>query len=307
MAFRLRSNESVAHGLRRLARKELHSAREELRQTHPPPDEAIHEARKSIKKVRAIHDLIDADAGRGLGRDRKRLRKVNGRLSKLRDADAMLEILNKLKDREPQLFSEHTFARLRRRLSSHKITTRHGAKRTGAWKKIDRDLRQLRKHARGWRPTHRRFRALAEGIRTTLRRGRKAMARAHERRAAEDFHEWRKHVKALWYELRLLEGCSPEIGRDVAALHRAETSLGDDHNIAVLFDELSKGSASGVAGLHRAARRHQAELRHKAALETKRIYEASSGGYVRRLKRAWKAWHRRTATDATSRPHRDAA
>jgi hypothetical protein len=58
MAFRLRPGESVAHGLRRLAKKELRSAWTELRKTDPPPDEAIHDARNSVKKVRAVMDLI---------------------------------------------------------------------------------------------------------------------------------------------------------------------------------------------------------------------------------------------------------
>ena len=307
MAFRLRSNESVAHGLQRLARKELRSAREELCRTHPPADEAIHEARKSIKKVRAIRDLIDADAGRGLGGDGRRLRTVNRRLSKLRDADAMLEILNKLKERDPDLFGEHTFARLKRRLSSHKQRTMRGARNDGALKQVDGDLRRLRKHVKQWRPAHRRFRALAAGIRATLRHGRKAKARAEKRQDAAAFHEWRKQIKALWYELRLVEGCSQPIAQDVAALHHAESSLGDDHNIAVLFDELSKGAPSGLAGLKRVARRHQAELRRQALADTKGIYDASPRDYVRRVKRAWKIWRRRDQTAHTPPPQQQAA
>ena len=36
------------------------------------------------------------------------------------------------------------------------------------------------------------------------------------------------------YELRLIDACSRTVHRDVAALHRAETLLGDDHNVVVL-------------------------------------------------------------------------
>src|SRR4051812_13759525 len=106
MAFRLRAQESVPHGLRRLAGKQLRAAREALRTSPPPPDEAIHEARKSIKKVRAVLELIASDGGKGTGGSRKRLRKVNRVLSHLRDGDAMLEILAKLKARNRTLFSE---------------------------------------------------------------------------------------------------------------------------------------------------------------------------------------------------------
>src|SRR5262249_20432515 len=42
MAYRLRRDESIPTGLRRLARKELSAASEELRRGDPPSDEAIH-------------------------------------------------------------------------------------------------------------------------------------------------------------------------------------------------------------------------------------------------------------------------
>ena len=90
MAFRLKPREAIAHGLRRLVTGELKSARSALRQGSPPPDTAIFAARKSLKKVRAVRDLIAADAGAHLRGSRKMLRRVNRRLSTLRDADALL-------------------------------------------------------------------------------------------------------------------------------------------------------------------------------------------------------------------------
>src|SRR5262249_61758788 len=98
-------------------------------------DEAIHEARKSVKKVRAILELIEPDGVRA-AKSQKRLRTVNRILSGLRDADAMMEILAKLSSRSPRLFSEHTFARIRRRLLSHKRSAMEVAQRKGAWKKV---------------------------------------------------------------------------------------------------------------------------------------------------------------------------
>src|SRR3981189_1948536 len=113
MAYRLRQQESVADGLRRLARKALQSARDRLRRTSPPSDEAVHEARKSVKKVRAIVRLIEAAGGRGIGKSKKQLRTVNRTLSRLRDADVMIESLAMLRHDYPHLLSEHTVARVR--------------------------------------------------------------------------------------------------------------------------------------------------------------------------------------------------
>ena len=93
MPFRLRSTESVADGLRRLAREELRSISTHLDGAAPPRADAIHEIRKSVKKTRAILHVVGADNGRGLAKSAKRLRAINRRLSALRDADVMLETL----------------------------------------------------------------------------------------------------------------------------------------------------------------------------------------------------------------------
>jgi CHAD domain-containing protein len=297
MAYRLKPTESVPHGLRRLALKELKSASEELRGGTPAGQEAIHEARTSIKKVRALLRLIEADDGRGLKRAGRRLQKVNRTLSNLRDADAMLETLGELRSRNPHLLSEHAFGRLRRRLSSHKRDVLEAADDAGSLKKVRRELRKLRRDAKRWRPAHRGAGVVSTGLRAIHRRGRKAMARALKRQRPADFHAWRKEMKTLWYQLRLVERYHPAIRRDVRALHRAQSWLGDDHNVVVLCEELSKDASICRDGLESdrlrlAADRYQCELRTKATARARRIYDEKSGVYARTVKRALEAAYR---------------
>jgi len=307
VAYRLRRDESFVHGLRRLARKQLRSAAAELERSSPPSDEAIHEARKRVKKIRAIAELIHADDGRGLGSSRKRLRKVNRALSTLRDADAIMEILGKLKHQDPRMLSEHTFGRVRRWLASRKEALMQAAARDRAYEKAAQELRALGKMTKHWRPSHRRFRALAAGMRLTYRRGRKALARARDEQRAADFHEWRKQIKALWYQLRLVEACSADIRRDVRALHRAEAWLGDDHNVAVLCEQLFDGKSPcreviELARLRYAATRYQRDLRRKAVSSLAPLYSIKSGEYVRHIKRAWTRWARRRTRRTAAAP-----
>lgn len=297
MAFQLRQRESVTDGLRRLAAKQLRSARAALRRTTPPTDRSIHEARKSIKKVRAILRLVEADDGRGVAGCEKRLRKVNRALSRLRDADAMVTIVDKLRSRTPRLLSEHTVARLRRRLTSEKRTAMLTATRDGVWKDVDSLLRTVRRAAKKWQPAHKQFRALAPGIRRTHRRGREALRRARQTRRAADFHEWRKQMKALWYQLRLIEHVDRSTARDVASLHRAETLLGDDHNLVVLCARLSKDASMCADAIERdrvqlAADRQQCELRTQALAAVRGVYRRRSKDFLRSLKRVWKTRQR---------------
>ena len=176
------------------------------------------------------------------------------------------------------------------------------AERKDAWRRLDRDLRDLRRAAKRWRPAHRGFRGLEAGMRRAQRRGREALARARKSGAAADFHEWRKELKALWYQLRLVEAIAPAIRRDVRALHQAETWLGDDHNLVVLCEELSKNASLCpdrivLDRVRLAADRLQCELRARAVDVAKGIYGHRPRPYVRGVERAWKAWrhasHRR--------------
>ena len=72
-------------------------------------EDAIHEARKSVKKVRAVLQLLggDLDADGGL----KRLRRAGRLLAPLRDADALLTTARELCARQP--LSERTCNTLR--------------------------------------------------------------------------------------------------------------------------------------------------------------------------------------------------
>ena len=298
MSFTLRQTKKVPRELRRLARKELRNARGELERADPPAPEAIHEARKSLKKARAIAQIVDDDHGRGLDGCEKRLRKTGRRLSRVRDADAMLEITTKFRRREPRLFDVRTSARLRAWLTKRRDAVLAEATHADTWTDVEDGLRKLRRKARRWRPSHRAFGSLARGIAASHRRGRKALARAMKKGRADDFHAWRKEVKRLWYDLRLLAPAGATVRRDVAALHHAEECLGDDHNVVVLCAALSKdgalhGTPLTVAALQHAADRYHADARKKALAAVRHIYSVKPKQYVRSLTRAWRDWQRR--------------
>lgn len=297
MAFRLHPDESVSHGFRRLARKELSKTRAELRTARHSGGEAIHEARKSLKKARVILQLIDDDGGKALGRSDGRLRSINGLLSAFRDADVLSETLVRLRQHSPQLITERSFTRLRRVLANRKRSARRSANRRGEWKAVGRSLRAVRRDASGWKPAHRSRGTLTRSIRAVHRRGRKAMARARERQQAADFHAWRKEMKSLWYALRLVEASDDGVRRDARALHQAQTLLGNDHNLVVLCQELSRAPAgclvaTDVDRLRLAADTEHCRLRDRAVARVKSIYSRRSGAYARAIAEKWKAWRR---------------
>jgi hypothetical protein len=170
------------------------------------------------------------------------------------------------------------------------------ARGKATWRRVGKSVRRIRREAKQWNPKHRQFRSLAAGIRQAHQRGRKLMARARKRQRAADFHEWRKQIKTLWYELRLLERSGPRIRRDVKALHLAEVWLGNEHDVVMLSDELSKDGSQGDTPvdfdrIRLVGDSYRCELRTKALASTARIYARTSREYVHFVRREWQRWH----------------
>ena len=102
MAYRLRRSETVADGVRRVIREEIESAAAGLRELSDPV-KAVHEARKSVKKVRALLRLVSPKLREPYGPANLMLRDASRRISALRDADVMIETLDALIQRFPDV------------------------------------------------------------------------------------------------------------------------------------------------------------------------------------------------------------
>ena len=296
MSYQLRREEPVARGLRRLARQQLRASAAALESSSEGAEAAVHQARKALKKSRAILNVIEEDEGRGLGRARKRVRSVNRTLSSLRDAEASLIAFEQLHKRVRGARNGGVYSRVHKRLAARKRQLALDARCDGEWQGAHRTLARLAKLSDRWRPADRGFDALSPGLRATLRRGQSALALARKTARADDFHEWRKELKALWYELRLLEASDARIRQDVRRLDKAQTWLGEDHDLAVLCGELSGDSRdpqlNGLAPLLAAAERRQRQLRRKAVASAGPLFRRNVDGYVHRLEMAWKRWRR---------------
>ena len=88
--FRLRKKEPLPSGIVRIARGRLDSALDQLSgRAGDDPAKAVHEARKDMKKLRAVVRLVQADSSWNA-----RFRDTARRLAGRRDADVLLETLD---------------------------------------------------------------------------------------------------------------------------------------------------------------------------------------------------------------------
>ena len=296
MAYRLGFEEHPPAALRRCAREQLEEAIDQLeRRRGEDPAGAVHEARKSLKKARAVLRLVQCDIPkRSYRRENVALRDAGRAISGVRDADVMVETVDGLKERFAGQVPAKTFTALRRRLSTQARAARDVDE--GAIAQLVEDLRGAATRVEDWPLDEIGWATVTRGAVRSYRRARKAGTVAAERPTAENLHEWRKRVKDHWYHQRLLEGAWPAVlAAHAEQAHVLSDTLGDDHDLAVLAQQLAESdgplsnlSIDGDEVLELIARR-RAELAELATQHGRRIFAESPKAYGRRLERYLRA------------------
>jgi CHAD domain-containing protein len=306
MSYRLARDESIEAGLRRIVAEEVHSVTAQLSAgNRENRDEGIHEARKSVKKLRGIVRLMMPGMGERGKRENIALRDTGRRLSEFRDAAAIIETVDDLARNYADDPAVPDLATVRAALVER--LTEAGAKKdlADASRQVLRDLRNFKRRANTWLKGEDDFALLAPGMRASYRRGRKALARAGREKTPRNYHELRKRVKEHWYHVRLLESLGGEVSDRERSLKDMQERLGEDHNL-VLLREIVANEATGV---HRLIGKYQDKLRAEAVSQGERLYESRPGIFMRRIERLWDAWRMRptAAKEATVKRSRTAA
>jgi CHAD domain-containing protein len=259
----------VPSSLRKTAREQLDGAAEGL-QSPDDPVEAVHDARKRIKKSRALLRLarpsMRPDEFRVLNRA---LRDQGRTLSGARDADVLLETVDDLAARNTRRIRRAHFDAVRTRLANQA-----GGDAPHA------DLTPLAEGTRDWPVKKATPKTLVRALTRTYKEGRKAYETARHDPTSEHLHEWRKRVKDLWYQQRLLARSWPDVMKALAGEAKALSKLlGTDHDLAVLADELPAADP-----LRPLIADRRAELQHDAFALGARVYAESPKAFKKRVR-----------------------
>src|SRR4051794_4022901 len=121
MAFALEPKKSLRRQLIRKVRKQLGRASRLLfaRQS----GEAVHEARKSVKKAEALVALLDRLGAAAPRKQVRHLRSARRALSVLRDADVLVDTVDAVQSRTRRPIPEHTAALIRKHLTRARSTS----------------------------------------------------------------------------------------------------------------------------------------------------------------------------------------
>lgn len=236
--YRLEPGESPLEGIGRVARGQLDLASTLLEDGDPDGrDEAVHEARKALKRLRAVvrlsRDLLGDDRYR---HENEVLRDAGRALSDARDARVLLETLDQVAEDHREELSGPGWPRLREALAASAEAA--GAEQGHAGAEVQATLSDARARVVSWPlPQESGTEALAPGFERIYRRGRRALRAAAEEPSTENLHELRKRVKDLWHAAQLLRPSDPQRMKKLARrAHHISDLLGEDHDMAVLLE-----------------------------------------------------------------------
>jgi len=300
--YRIRRGEKAAEAVRRIVTGRLDDALEQLRE-HLDDDVAgaIHETRKDLKKARAVLRLVRARMDDEVyRRDNARLRDAARALAGLRDAEAKVGTIEALEER----FGDELHPEMIE--LKHELEADRDAVGTAdadsdppirvAARQASDAIDAVRESVDSWSFSKSGWKLVEPGVERSYARGRNRFSDVRSEPSPENIHAWRKRVKDLWYDLRLLRNSWPDVMGEMGdGAHDLSDLLGDHHDLTVLAEDIHSRDRFSADGDELAALMGVIESRREELLEAavpvgERLYAESPKDFTKRMRAYWRAW-----------------
>lgn len=298
MAFRIRPDRPFTAEFRSVAQRQLEHAIHFLEAQPDGPHEAIHDARKKFKRVRALYRLTHSDAKKFRQTENERIRLMAKTLSTVRDATALVETVNYLAseagspeevaalasaskaliDRRDRIASEESD--LPAKMAAAAQTCREAIEALHDLELDDSPRKTARRLSMAWRKE--------------LSRAAADLVACQEGADAEAFHDLRKVGQTYWMHLSLLSDLWPSALK--AKQREAKTLvdiLGHEHDLSVLTQVVNEnpdlfGDSDTLALLIGAIIAHQQALRQKAIEQARLVFADDADTEAARIALLWR-------------------
>jgi CHAD domain-containing protein len=300
MGYQLETGEGLSGDIRRIVLEQIDKALINLNSTVKDKDEAIHDARVCIKRIRAVLRLTRYSLGKHVYVEENKAYRDSARLlSKVRDGAAMIEIVDKLTEHFSDHLSKDAFDSLRAQLLRSK---RKGeSDRLSAMTDAAKALHQARKRVHEW-PDAGPPSVMIKGLRRVFKRGRAAFTAAYPQPTVESLHEWRKQVKHLQYQTQILQPLWPGLMKAMRGeLKTLGKLLSEDHDLAILRENVIEQESDSedrteTEALVALVDQRRNELQVGAKVLGAKIYAEKPKAFVVRVEGYWDAWRSESKT-----------
>lgn len=298
--------EPLGVALKRIGVSQCEGAIRGLAQPGDDIDGAVHEARKAMKRVRAVLRLVRYEIGERVYRyENRTLRDAARLLAPVRDGAVSVETVTGLARRFEGALPIDVFDDVAERLDRRALRLRSRVlSESDALDRVLSTLERTRVRFAAWPagdgdekaygpPVRDAFAAIGPGLAATYGRGCREMTKAYDRPTAGNFHLWRKRVKYLRHQMEILHPLWPEIvGGFAVSLERLGDLLGEEHDLAELLDLLAVDDDLCPDPVERSllaalAQHRRAELQTSARILGMRLYAEKPSRFVRRIAAYW--------------------
>jgi CHAD domain-containing protein len=294
MAYRIKRKERVGKGIRRILREQLGRAVKTARDRDGAQEERVHDVRTRLKRSRAALKLIDGELGKSAKKMDRRLRNRGRRLARPRD----------------MIVQAHTFRILGTRLSGElpagllERMRDVGEQLRGKLddKTVEKELRRTARKLRRLRarlkklPVDRGRRAIGDGITRTYRDARRALAAVHADPTSDRFHEWRKQVKLLSNQLKIVGRAVPELAtRYLDKVEKLGEILGLIHDLDCAASTAERhprwfGSDADCEAVRGLVAEHRVVLEREAFALAAGVFAGRPRDVRELVETGWKVW-----------------
>ncbi|MGH8913235.1 MAG: CHAD domain-containing protein [Acidimicrobiia bacterium] len=317
--FRLFPGEPLGTGLKRLGVTEIDQAITGFYDGEEAFRGAVHECRKSTKRVRGMLRLIRFEIGDKIYHfENASMRDTAHLLAEIRDASVTVDAIAGLRTMYGPLLAEGTFDETWDKLMVRRDRIEERAMEDPrVVPRVVADLERARARYASWPldPGGRAaygmgirddYRAIGPGLQATHRRGRRDMVTAYKSPSPQHLHLWRKQVKYLKHQMEILTPMWPEVMIGMAlTLDRIADLLGQDHDLAGLLQLLADRPDLCPNPLERSlmsalALQRRADLQTASRILGRRIYAESPAALHSRFEAYWESMEMARTIQLTS-------
>jgi CHAD domain-containing protein len=288
MGFKLKLREPLPDGLKRVFREQIDSALEMCRHPARQRGVTVHEVRKHLKKLRAAMRLAIPEVGKNRHtREDRCVRKIGRLVSDLRDAQVRWQTLIQLRDEMTKGPKDIPFRRIEELLSLERES--FSAAFDGWQKQAIPQLERVEARLSKWPLEDLTWKQVCGAVAKIYKRGQRGLAGTIDDPDSEKFHAWRKRVKDLWYELRILQPLNRVVLTEMA--HDAKVLgelLGLEHDFHFLWARLEKecgdeALCDELAQVDKLIRKRGKRLRTNALELGRRFYAEPPKAFAKRI------------------------
>lgn len=277
MSFKVSAKYSIVDNFHRQILLQIDTAIDALQQYSEQPEESVHAVRVAIKKIRSLLRLLKGNLGKQNFRLFNRyFRKLASQLSGQRDAVVKAKTLKKLLN-QSDLTSDTVSIDIPPQQETQD-TSQILVQKLICIKEIMGDY-TFSKHG---------FSSIKVSLRKIYQDGITTMQQAQRSQHDEDFHEWRKSTKHLFYFVSVMRPIRP---KKLGALHNELSILtellGDDHDLSVLKQDVELQTNQVLL---QQIDQKQEMLREQAFSLGKQVYAASTKKFIKQMEHDWKTW-----------------